>query len=738
MANLLDYSLLNFETLLQSMPDLYLIIDPEFKIVAVSKAYADATKIDPKKVLGYNIFEVFPDNPNDLTATGVTNLRNSLKRVLKYKRPDTMAVQKYDIPSSREENNEFEVHYWSPVNTPVLDKNNEVKYIIHRVEDVTKFIKEKEKAQSNHSSLQQMEIEIYQRAQEIQSTNKRLYESEQRLRLFIEGCKDYAMLMLDSEGYIISWNAGAERIKGYKSEEIIGKHFSIFYPDQAIKDHYPEHELEMAMKYGRYEDEGWRVRKDGTKFWADVVITAMYDPNNHLIGFGKVTRDLTERKKSEEEILYLSNHDVLTKLYNRAAFTETLKKEIAKAHYNNTSLAVLMLDLDNFKTVNDTFGHHIGDQLLISVAKQLQESVRKSDFVARFGGDEFVIIFSDIVDEINVKKLAEKLIKRFSKPFKLENHYFHATLSIGIAVSPRAGQDEITLVKNADIALYSVKEYGRNNYQFFSDEISSLFKRRTQLESMLPAALEKNQFFIVYQPQYNLPGKKIIGMEALLRWNHPEMGLISPNEFIPIAEKSGLIVPIGEWVLKYACMQYVNWLSQGILSKSIKLAVNLSPKQLANDQFVTSFFSILNETGMPPQNLELELTETAVMTSAIDIDPILEELRKIGVSISIDDFGAGYSSLSRLKNLPVSSLKIDKSFIDSLGKNHDGAMIVKSIIALGNSLGLNVIPEGVETEEQLQLLIEYNCQMVQGFYFGKEPLIADDMTQLLQKSFRSD
>ena len=443
--------------------------------------------------------------------------------------------------------------------------------------------------------------------------------------------------------------------------------------------------------------------------------------------------NITERKKAENELVYLSSHDMLTDLHNRPAFEEILKKEIIKSNRNNTSFAILMLDLDNFKTVNDTFGHHIGDQLLITVARQLQHSVRKEDFVARLGGDEFIILISDIKSEDDVSTFAKTLVKRFNKPFKLDHHYFHATVSIGIAVSPSAGIDGTTLVKNADIALYSVKELGRNNYQFFTDEISNVFQRRSKLESNLPIAIDQNQFFLVYQPQYRLPDKKVIGMEALLRWQHPELGLIFPNDFIPIAEKNGFIVQIGEWVLKNACKQYMTWQSQHIIPDNLKLAINLSPKQLVNEKFIDSLLDILNETGMAPHNLELELTEMAVMTSLFDLDPVLEQLRHIGIRISIDDFGAGYSSLSRLKNLPVSSLKIDKSFIDELDKNTENSLIVKSIIALGNSLGLNVIPEGVETENQIQLLMQYNCQTVQGFYFGKEPLAGEEMTQFLKK-----
>jgi diguanylate cyclase (GGDEF)-like protein/PAS domain S-box-containing protein len=728
--SLLDSSILNLDSLLTYMPDLYLLLNDELKIVAVSDAYAKATNIIKDKVIGRHIFDVFPENPEDLTSNGVSNLRHSLERVLQYKQPDTMAVQKYDILVSQE-SDKFEIRYWSPINSPILDKNNNVKYIIHRVQDVTEFI---ERYQTNNPAAnREHEIELIKRSQEIQAANEKLREAEERLRVFVESCKDYELVMLDTQGHVISWNKGAERIKGYTADEIIGQHFSIFYPKEAVEKNYPQFELESAEKNGRFEDEGWRIKKDGSQFWANVVITPMYDSRKLLLGFGKVTQDLTERKKIEEEIVFLSHHDALTNLYNRFAFTEKLKKELMRSEQNKTSLAILMLDLDNFKSVNDTFGHHIGDRLLREVGKHLLASVRKEDAVARLGGDEFVILITDI-DRENLKDFARNLIKRFNKPFQLDGHYFKATVSIGIALSPESGVDVTTLVQNADIAMYAVKEIGRNNFQFYSEDINSEFTFRSKLESLLSTAIDHDQLFLVYQPQYNLPDKKIIGVEALIRWEHPELGVIHPVDFIPIAEKNGFIVHIGEWVLRNAFTQFMEWQTKRIAPNNLKLSINVSAKQLIMPNFLKTFATILNETKMSPDKIEFELAEKAVLTSTDDLDSVIEQLRNLGVTISIDDFGSGYSTLNRLKELPVSSLKIDKSFINILAKDPNDAVIVKSIIDLGNKLGLNVIPEGVETEEQLNLLMKYHCRLAQGFYFGKEPLRVKEMTELFKKS----
>lgn len=441
--------------------------------------------------------------------------------------------------------------------------------------------------------------------------------------------------------------------------------------------------------------------------------------------------NITQRKKTEEKIVYLSQHDMLTNLYNRPAFDEALKRTLTTAYQNQTSFAILLLDLDNFKTVNDTFGHYIGDQLLINVAKLLQHNVRKDDFVARLGGDEFIILATPISNVTDATAIAKKILNIFRKPFNLAGHYFHVSASIGISVYPSTGEDETTLIKNADIALYAVKECGRNDFKIFSKEISHDFKRRMLVETELAGAITHKQFFLVYQPQYKLPEKEIVGIETLLRWRHPQLGLILPGEFISIAEKNGLITPIGEWVLKQACWQYMNWRVAGIINNNLKLAINISPIQFTKAEFVDFLTHILDETEMPPQNLELEITEIAVMSNVVNLDEILAQLRKIGVNISIDNFGIGYSSLMRIKNLPVSTLKIDRNLIKNMATNPDDAMIVKSIIALGKSLDLNVIPEGVETKEQLDLLMSYQCQLVQGFYFYKQPMEVDEMQKLL-------
>jgi diguanylate cyclase (GGDEF)-like protein/PAS domain S-box-containing protein len=559
----------------------------------------------------------------------------------------------------------------------------------------------------------------------------KLEMSELRFRnTFDHATVGMALLTLNEK--FIQVNPAFSKMLGYTEKELLSLSLSdlVHKDDQGITP-IPWPQL-LNDEVNSFQLEKRYQNKSGQEVWALVSASLVRNTKNLPLYFIFQAQDITARKLAEKNLTYLSQHDMLTNLYNRSVFEETLQRKFIKLKKGNELLAILMIDLDNFKTINDTFGHHVGDQLLITIGKKLQESVREEDFVARLGGDEFVVIMSNVNDIKDITVLAKNLVNQFNKPFKIEDHYFHATISIGIAVTAAGGDNSQTLLKNADIALYAVKELGRNNYQFYSDKINNAFTLHTQLENELPTALAEKQLMLVYQPQYKLPTKEVAGMEVLLKWQHPLLGLISPNDFIPLAEKNGFIVQIGEWMLRTACKQYTEWKTKKIISPKLNFTINLSAVQLAKENFLNVLLAILQETKMSPKNLEIELTETAVMTSAMNLDPIFDQLQKIGIKISINDFGMGYSSLCRLKSLPISTLKIDKSFISNLGKNKDDEMIVKSIIALGNSLGLSVITEGVENEEQLNLLIQYHCAMVQGFYFEKQPLSAHEMSRFLE------
>lgn len=458
----------------------------------------------------------------------------------------------------------------------------------------------------------------------------------------------------------------------------------------------------------------------------------VFEQHVHYLSKSKLIRsyifDITERKRIEEILQYQAFHDALTDLPNRSLFHEQLALAIANAHRNQTQMAVIFLDLDCFKNINDTLGHSIGDRILQLFAKRLNASLREGDTIARWGGDEFTILLPHIKNIEEAAKLAERLLGEIKQPFEVGEHKLYVKSSLGIAIYPQDGEDPETLLKNADAALYRSKEQGRDRYQFYSSTMTSKVSEWLRLEHLLHQALVNEELFLVYQPQLDLDSGKIFGMEALLRWHNPELGLVSPAKFIPLAEDNGLIVPIGEWALKSACAQIKAWQLLGI--EPFKVSVNLSARQFQNANLVEMVTQILQETEIDPQWLELEITETTIMQNVNFARQALEKLQQIGVRISLDDFGTGYSSLGYLKQFPFHTLKIDQSFVRDLKENSRDTAIISAVIALGRGLNLRVIAEGVETQQQLELLRNLQCEAIQGYWLSK-PLIAAEVVNFL-------
>ncbi len=442
-------------------------------------------------------------------------------------------------------------------------------------------------------------------------------------------------------------------------------------------------------------------------------------------------RDVTAHKLAEATIRHQASHDLLTNLPNRVLFNECLSESLQQADKNDAKLAVCFLDLDRFKTINDTLGHAIGDELLQSVAQRLKKCLRIGDTLARWGGDEFILILPEIKDTEDVIQIQEAILAALKPVFDIENHRLHISASIGIALYPMHGKEPETLIKNADAALYSVKSQGRNHYGFYHSAITSQASELLILENSLYYALERQELEVYYQPQINISTGKITKVEALLRWHHRELGLIPPEKFIPLAEETGLIVSIGEWVLKTACAQNKAW-QDTLELPSLSVAVNLSARQFQQSNLVDMVTQILSETQLNHQCLELEITESVAMKNVSLTQTTLRELSKMGVSISIDDFGTGYCSLSYLKNFPIHCLKIDRSFVRDLKNDNNDAAITTAIIALAHGLNLAVVAEGVETKEQRNLLRILNCELMQGYLFSR-PLSTEDTTKLLQK-----
>lgn len=470
--------------------------------------------------------------------------------------------------------------------------------------------------------------------------------------------------------------------------------------------------------------------------------TAVYqqDDGEHVILTGTI-QDVTEKKRSEEKMRYMAYYDNLTGLPNRRLFKERSATVIKQSLRYNRMMALFFLDLDHFKRINDTLGHTMGDNLLKACAKRLRQVVRDADviaspkdqdsetMVARFGGDEFTLLISDIAQATDAAKVARRILKSFAQPLKLAGRDIYISTSIGISVFPADGDDVETILRNADVAMYHAKDSGRNNYQFYSQSMNAKAFERLALENNLRKALEKQELVPYYQPKFSLHNNKLTGFEVLLRWCHPDIGLVAPSEFISIAEETGLIIPIGEWILMASCQQLKYWHDIGF--SDLTLAVNISSHQFKNENLVNCLRNVIAATNISPDKLELEITESVIMDNCEETVLKLEELKQIGVSLAIDDFGTGYSSLSYLKRFPIDHLKIDKSFIHDITIDPDDAAISKAVIVLSHSLNLTVTAEGVESVEQLEFLAEHNCDEVQGFLFSK-PVNANKITQELK------
>ena len=476
------------------------------------------------------------------------------------------------------------------------------------------------------------------------------------------------------------------------------------------------------------------VAADGRVVWLHDIVRVVCDEKGRAQWLRGVMVDIGARKEMEARLAHLASHDALTGLPNRVLLLDRLGQALTRAARHRRAVAVLFLDLDRFKFVNDSFGHSMGDQLLKAVAQRLSSCVRTGDTAARLGGDEFVAVLEDMAHAQDATPIAQKILDQFTQPFRVEDseagtQEFYFTASIGISLYPGDGEDNHTLLKNADVAMYRAKEQGGNSYQFFTPEMNARTRKRLSLEGTLHRALEQEQFVLHYQPQVDRQTGKIDAVEALLRWNHPEQGLIPPAEFIPALEETGLIVPVGEWVLRTACLQRRAWRDAGL--SSLRVGVNLSVRQLRHGRFVDSVVRTLADTGMEPSHLELEITESMVMQQIEEVIEMLRALSALGIGLAMDDFGTGYSSLSYLKRLPLGSIKIDKSFVRDITTDQDDAAIVAATIAMAHSLRLKVVAEGVETREQLDFLREHGCDAMQGYFFSK-PLPAEGIPRLLQ------
>ncbi len=678
-------------------------------------------------------------------------------------------------------------------------------------------------------------------------------EREQTFRVLVEGVKDYAIYMLDPRGMVMNWNTGARRAKGYTSEEIVGKHFSCFYSAQDRLLQLPDTNLKIAATSGRFEDYGWRYRKDGSAFWAHVVIDAIRNDDDQLIGFAKITRDCTEVREYEQQILrskdlaeqnsekmaslskfldtiianipscvivedvvsreillinskaekllggtqrdfigkrapdcmtaemgeyfmqlsdtaqrkegmqrnerllttpggdriingsasiirgndehhnyvlliaddvtdqraadarihHMAHHDNLTSLPNRVLFSQRLTEALREDRDARRKTATLGLDLDNFKNVNDALGHQVGDDLLRSVAVRLRAVLREQDTLARSGGDEFSIVLPGLTHQQEAEVVASRLIDTIRPPFSVDGHNLSVGLSVGIAIADSGMTTPDELLRCADMALYEAKRNGRNRFEHFTVAMSDMAQKRRVIESDLREAITCRQLRLYYQPITNNLHREIIGYEALMRWHHPERGMIMPMDFIPIAEETGLIHSLGAYALYEACREAATWPGEQ------SVAVNLSPLQFKNSALVSVVEAALKDSGLAPHRLEVEITESVLLDNTLVNIHILQKLKALGVRIALDDFGTGYSSLSYLRSFPFDKIKIDKSFINDMHDSREALAIIRAITGMSRSLDIQITAEGVESNEQFERLKAEGCTLFQGYYFGR-------------------
>ena len=690
---------------------------------------------------------------------------------------------------------------------------------------------------------------------EQRESERRASEQQRIFRLLVQGVTDYAIYMLDPQGIVSNWNAGAERAKGYRAAEIVGRSFACFYAEEDQRRGLPQRALATARANGKFEGEGWRQRRDGSRFWAHVTIHPIHDDDGTFIGFAKITRDLTEQKRQadrmkvvadnldlalthmsqglclfdaqerlvlsnrrlhellrldadaipvgstltdllchlhaqphsphgasaehvrlmrtrhlgriatstgvvleeiaragrsiavshralpgggwvstlddvterrqiEDRILHLAHHDTLTALPNRTTFRERLQQVLERPE---NACALLFLDLDRFKPVNDMLGHPVGDVVLQATASRIKAQLRKSDFVARLGGDEFAVLLERTDGPGDAEALCDRLIHEISQPLLVNGQQIGIGASVGIAFGPYHGSDPDTLLRNADLALYRAKQTGRGCHRIFEAEMEQVFQMRRLLEQDLRKALIADEFLVHYQPVMDIAHGRITGVEALLRWESPSRGRVSPADFIPFAEEVGLMPEIGDWVLRTACRDALAW------PEDMTISVNLSPTQFRRGELAERVAMALAHSGLPATRLELEVTETAMIDDVDHATSILNELRALGVRVALDDFGTGYSSLSFLRNLPFNRIKIDRSFVQDLGVKPEATAIVRAVTAMCHSLNVAVTAEGVETKHQIRLLEEQGCPEVQGFLISR-PCPASEVLAWLGKS----
>jgi diguanylate cyclase (GGDEF)-like protein/PAS domain S-box-containing protein len=559
-----------------------------------------------------------------------------------------------------------------------------------------------------------------------------LFVEKERAEVTLNSIGD-AVVCTDVLGNITFINLVAEKMTGWSWQDAAGRPMAeVFRILDALTRETIANPMDMAMGQNRtmhLPSNCILIRRGGFEIPIEDSVAPIHDREGQATGAVIVFRDVSAARAMTRQMTHSAQHDFLTGLPNRMLLNDRVNQAIALAPRHMKKVAVLFLDLDGFKHINDSLGHPVGDKLLQSIARRLVECVRASDTVSRQGGDEFVVLLSEVDHSEDAAVTARRMLQAVAEAHSIDQHDLHANTSIGVSVYPDDGLDAETLIKNADTAMYQAKENGRQSYQFFKPAMNVRAVERQSIEESLRRALERKEFAVHYQPKINLRTGEITGAEALIRWTHPTRGQVPPAKFIPVAEECGLILPIGQWVLREACKQAQAWIDEGLPLGT--MAVNISAMEFRDDSFLESVFTILGETGLDPRSLELELTESVLMKRAESAASVLQTLRARGVQVAVDDFGTGYSSLSYLRKFPIDALKIDQSFVRQITSAPDDTTIVTAVISMGRSLKLRVVAEGVETQEEMVFLQAHHCEEAQGYYFGR-PMLAGQFALLLK------
>ncbi len=598
---------------------------------------------------------------------------------------------------------------------------------------IVRDITERKKAEGElRKARDELEIRVEERTRELtlEITERRNVESRLRLAGEVIDNLSNAVIILSPRFKVTAVNPAYTLITGYLAEDVTGRQPPF---KRALKKHPELYENMLnGIKYpGHWEGEFWSKRKDGVKIAQRLAISAITNEEGEIQQYAAIISDITERKRAEEKIFFQANYDALTGLPNRALFHDRLEIALPSHERLGRKLGLMFIDLDGFKLVNDTLGHNIGDLLLQEAGVRLGKCVRNGDTVARLGGDEFTVIMPDLTDPRHTPLVAQRILDALAKPFNLEKYETFISASIGVTIFPDDATTSNELLKNADAAMYRAKEQGKANYQFYTSDLNKEVKERLDFKNGLLKALKNGEFSLHYQPKLEIGTNRITGAEALMRWNSRDHGLIPPVKFIPILEETGHVVEVGEWAIRTACERHMAWKKEGF--PPLRVAVNISARQLREESFVSIIERVLKETGVSPDGLEIEITESMLMSDHEKAVKALGELHDMGIHIAMDDFGTGYSSLSYLKRFPIDTIKIDQSFVADIATNPDDAVIIKTIINMGQNLNRRIVAEGVETEGQLAVLNEYNCDEIQG-YFLSPPLPEKEFASFIREN----